>query len=300
MADLLSPQFTNADNAREYLERLRWPHGTVCPHCGVIGTAYALNGATTRPGLWKCKDCRKQFSVTVGTVFERSKVPLNKWLLAVHLICASKKAVSSHQIHRMLGLTYKTAWFVTHRIREAMKPGNTGLMGTGGGIVEADETFWGNKGKNNGKPGFHHKMKVVSLVERGGEKRSFVVGGVNAKALREVLDNNVDKSAHLRTDEHRGYVMVGREFASHRVTRHTLGEYALPGGIHSNTVESSFSLLKRGLIGTFHHVGEQHLQRYCTEFDFRWNTRTKMGFTDAERADELLRGIGGKRLMYAN
>ena len=300
MADLLSPQFTDADKAREYLERWRWPNGPVCPHCGVEGDHYALKGASHRPGLMKCKDCRKQFSVTVGTVFERSKVPLNKWLLAVHLVCASKKAISSHQIHRMLGLTYKTAWFVTHRIREAMKSGNAGLMGTGGGTVEADETFWGNNGKNNGQRGYKHKMKVVSLVERGGEKRSFVVGAINGTVLREVLEKNVDKSAHLRTDEHRGYTPVGKEFASHRVTRHTLGEYALPDGVHSNTVESSFSLLKRGLIGTFHHVGEQHLQRYATEFDFRWNTRTKMGFTDAERAEVLLCGIGGKRLMYAN
>ena len=238
MADLLAPHFTDADKAREYLEALRWPNGPVCPHCGTEGEHYALKGVSHRAGLLKCKDCRKQFSVTVGTVFERSKIPLNKWLLAVHLMCASKKAMSSHQIHRMLGVTYKSAWFMTHRIREAMKPGSTGstgLMGEGGGVVEADETFWGNNGKQpKGARGFAHKMKVVSLVERDGEKRSVVVPNVNAKTLRSVLEANVSKSAHLMTDEHAGYTKVGREFASHGVTRHSRGEYAI-GTVHSNT-----------------------------------------------------------------
>ena len=295
MADLLAPHFTDADKAREYLEALRWPNGPVCPHCGTEGEHYALKGASHRAGLLKCKDCRKQFSVTVGTVFERSKIPLNKWLLAVHLMCASKKAMSSHQIHRMLGVTYKSAWFMTHRIREAMKPGSTGLMGEGGGVVEADETFWGNNGKQpKGARGFAHKMKVVSLVERDGEKRSVVVPNVNAKTLRSVLEANVSKSAHLMTDEHAGYTKVGREFASHGVTRHSRGEYAI-SAIHSNTAEASFSLLKRGLVGTFHHVGEQHLQRYVTEFDFRWNHRKT---TDQERGDILLKSVAGKRLKY--
>jgi transposase-like protein len=295
MADLLAPHFTDADKAREYLEALRWPTGPVCPHCGALSGHYALKGASHRAGLWKCKDCRKQFSVTVGTVFERSKIPLNKWLLAVHLMCASKKAISSHQIHRMLGVTYKSAWFMTHRIREAMKPGSVGLMGEGGGVVEADETFWGNNGKQpKGARGFAHKMKVVSLVERDGTKRSVVVPNVNAKTLRSVLEANVSKSAHLMTDEHAGYTLIGREFASHGVTRHGRGEYVV-GNVHSNTAEASFSLLKRGLIGTFHHVGEQHLQRYVTEFDFRWNHRKT---ADSERAAILLQSIAGKRLTY--
>jgi len=295
MADLFAPHFQDADKAREYLEALRWPNGPVCPHCGVEGQHYALKGGSHRPGLMKCKDCRKQFSVTVGTVFERSKIPLNKWLMAVHLMCASKKAISSHQLHRMLGVTYKSAWFMTHRIREAMKPGSTGLMGSGGGTVEADETYWGNQGKQRkGARGYAHKMKVVSLVERGGEKRSIVVNAVNAKTLTRVLDENVCTSAHLMTDEHAGYTKAGRKFASHGVTSHSAGQY-VDGNNHSNTVESSFSLLKRGLIGTFHHVGEQHLQRYVTEFDFRWNYRKT---TDRERADALLTGVGGKRLQY--
>lgn len=178
MADISAPHFHDADKAREYLEALRWPNGPVCPHCGTEGGAYGLKGASHRPGLWKCKACRKQFSVTVGTVFERSKIPLNKWLLAVHLMCASKKAMSSHQIHGMLGVTYKSAWFVTHRIREAMKPEDGGLLGTGGGTVEADETYWGNNGKQRkGARGYQHKMKIVSLVERDGIKRSMVVPG---------------------------------------------------------------------------------------------------------------------------
>lgn len=295
MAAILAPHFIDADKAREYLEALRWPNGPVCPHCGVEGQHYALKGAKCRPGLWKCKDCRKQFSVTVGTVFERSRIDLNKWLLAVHLMCASKKAMSSHQIHRMLGVTYKSAWFMTHRIREAMKPEGGGLLGSGGGTVEADETYWGNKGKQrNGARGYAHKMKVVSLVERGGQKRSIVVTAVNAKTLTAVLDENVCKSANLMTDEHAGYTKAGRKFASHGVTRHSAGQY-VDGKNHSNTVESSFSLLKRGLIGTFHHVGEQHLQRYVTEFDFRWNNRK---ICDRERVDVLLQGVAGRRLMY--
>ncbi len=295
MADILAPHFQDADKAREYLEALRWPNGQVCPHCAVVGNHYALNGASHRPGLWKCKDCRKQFSVTVGTVFERSKIPLNKWLLAVHLMCASKKAMSSHQIHRMLGVTYKSAWFMTHRIREAMKSDGGGLLGTGGGTVEADETYWGNNGKQRkGARGYQHKMKIVSLVERDGEKRSMVVPAVTGKTLRKALDENVCKSAHLMTDEFRGYTAPGREFASHGVTRHSHGEY-VRGNVHSNTVESSFSLLKRGLVGTFHHVGEQHLQRYVVEFDYRWNQRK---LTDKERSDALLRQVQGKRLTY--
>jgi len=294
-ADLLSPHFQDADKAREYLEALRWPEGPICPHCGCIGRASRLEGKSHRKGLLFCGDCRKQFSVTVKTVFERSKIPLNKWLLAVHLICASKKAISSHQLHRMLGVTYKSAWFMSHRVREAMKSGSTGLMGTGGGIVEADETYWGNNGKQRaGARGYDHKMKVVSLVERGGEKRSIVVRSVNGKTLKELLDQNVCKSAHLMTDEHAGYTKVGKEYASHGVTRHSKGQY-VDGVNHSNTVESSFSLLKRGLVGTFHHVGEQHLQRYITEFDFRWNNRK---ICDRDRVEVLLHGVAGKRLKY--
>ncbi len=295
-ANLLAPHFIDADKAREYLEALRWPHGPICPHCGVVGQHYALSGKAHRPGLWKCKDCRKQFSVTVGTVFSGSKIPLNKWLLAVHLMCASKKAISSHQIHRMLGITYQSAWFMTHRIREAMRDGVGGLLGSGGGTVEADETFWGNEGKQaKGARGYAHKMKVFSLVERGGSKRSIVVKSTSAKTLRPLMSENVAKDAKIMTDEMGAYRDVSKEFASHDIVTHSKGEYVCEKTIHTNTVESSFSLLKRGLIGTFHHVGEQHLQRYATEFDFRWNARK---VSDTERSDLLLKQVHGKRLTY--
>jgi transposase-like protein len=297
-ADLTAPHFVDADKAREYLEALRWPHGPVCPHCGVIGDHYALKGSAHRPGLWKCKDCRKQFSVTVKTVFERSKIPLNKWLLAVHLMCASKKAISSHQIHRMLGVTYKSAWFMTHRIREAMKPEGGGLMGPNGGVVEVDETYWGNVGKQKtGARGWDHKMKVVSLVDRHGEKRSFHVPRVNAKTIDVILRRNVHPTAILNTDESNIYNKPGKRFRAHEYVTHAKDEYAR-GDVTTNTVESSFSLLKRGLVGTFHHVGEQHLQRYVTEFDYRWNNRTKLGVDDKQRSDKLLTKVGGKRLTY--
>jgi transposase-like protein len=259
--NILAPHFTDVDKAREYLERLRWPNGTVCPHCGMIGDHYKLQGKATRPGLWKCKEsgCRKQFTVIIGTVFSDSKIPLSKWLLAVHLMCASKKAISSHQLHRMLGVTYKSAWFMTHRIRKAMSTTGSGLLGSGGGTVEADETHWGNNGKKaRTARGYQHKMKVVSLVERGGEKRSIAVSNVNAKILKSVLNEHVSKKARLMTDERSAYTKVGREYAKHGVTVHSRGEYAR-GDFPSNTVESSFSLLKRGLVGTVHHVGEQHL-----------------------------------------
>lgn len=295
MADLLAPHFTDAEKAREYLENLRWVNGVNCPHCGSLSEHYKLEGSAHRAGLWKCKDCRKQFSVTVGTVFERSKIPLNKWLLAVHLMCASKKAISSHQLHRMLGVTYKSAWFMTHRIREAMKPEGGGLLGSNGGTVEVDETFWGNNDKQRkGARGYAHKMKVFSLVERQGEKRSFVVNNVNAKTLRPILNAHVSAKANMMTDEMGAYRDIKVDFASHEVVTHSKKEY-VRGKAHTNTVECSFSLLKRGLIGTFHQVGEQHLQRYVTEFDFRWNNRK---ISDADRANILLSRVAGKRLTY--
>lgn len=293
--DLAAPHFTNPEAARVYLERLRWGGNPVCPHCGVVGDHYALQGKAHRVGLWKCKDCREQFSVTVGTVFERSKVPLNKWLLAVHLMSASKKGISSHQVHRMLGVTYKTAWFMTHRIREAMTTKPTGKLGSGGQPVEVDETFWGNQGKKpKGARAYHHKMKVVSLVERDGEKRSFHVANITPRTLRPILKAQISEKARLMTDESGSYLHIGKEFAEHGVVTHSSGEYSR-GDVTTNTVESSFALLKRGLVGSFHKVSEAHLQRYATEFDFRWNHRK---VTDNERSAALIAQIGGKRLMY--
>lgn len=298
---LNQPQFQNEEKAREYLEALRWPDGPVCPHCGSVGKHYSLTGASHRKGLWKCVDCREQFTVTVGTVFERSKVKLNLWLQAVHLVCASKNGMSSMELHRLLGVTQKTAWFMLHRIREAMKPESGGPLGSGGGTVEADETYWGNTKRSKAAQGYKgrgyaHKEKIVSLVERGGKVRSFHVQAVTAKTLKPILLAQIAKDAHLMTDEASMYTTVGKEFASHNVVTHSAGEY-VRGKAHTNTIEGFFSRLKRGLIGTYHHVGSQHLSRYVTEFDFRYNTRKG---TDVERAQAVIGGIGGKRLMYSH
>jgi len=297
MSTLNQPHFQDEHKAREYLENIRWANGISCPHCGVVGDHYKLTGKTTRPGLFKCTDCREQFTVTVGTVFERSKIKLHIWLQAVYLLCSSKKGMSSLQLQRMLGVTYKTAWFMTHRIREAMnQPG--GVLGGNGGPVEADETYWGNTGKQRkGARGYAHKMKVVSLVERDGQKRSFHLANVTAETVRPLLKKHVAAKAVLMTDEASIYTKIGREFAGHGVVNHGKGEYSRDD-VTTNTVESSFAILKRGLYGTFHHVSEAHLQRYANEFDFRWNHRAKLGYDDAQRTDAVLKGIGGKRLTY--
>src|SRR5882762_148136 len=224
---LNASQFQNADKAREYLEGQVWPNGPICPHCGVIGKHWALEGETTRPGLYKCTDCREPFTVTVGTVFERSKIPLHKWLLAVYLLCSSKKGMSSHQMHRTLGVTYKTAWFMTHRIRKAMEARSFAPMGGGGGTVEADETFFGTKpGANkHARGGYAHKNAIFSLVERGGKVRSFHVPNVTAKTLKPILESQMATDAHLMTDDGRQYLNLGPISASHETVAHTKGEY---------------------------------------------------------------------------
>ena len=307
-AVLNQPQFQDPDKAREYLEALRWANGVVCPHCGTIGTHYKLQGKAHRPGVYKCVEnrCAEQFTVTVGTVFERSKIGLHIWLQAVHLMSASKKGVSAKQLERMLGVTYKTAWFMAHRIREAMKSDSGSMLGGPGssGIVEADETYWGVAADKEGirypkgtKRGWANKMKVVTLVERDGDKRSFHVPNVNAATLGPILKAQIAKTARLMTDEAIYYKKTGQHFASHETVNHKREEY-VRGDVTSNTVESSFAILKRGLIGTFHSVSEQHLQRYCVEFDFRWNTRMSQGYSDTDRANIALKGIAGKRLTY--
>ena len=291
-------RFNDDNAAREHLESIRWPNGPVCPHCGGLERNSRLNGTSHRPGLMFCGDCRMQFSVTVGTVFERSKVALHKWVYATHLMCASKKGISSKQLERMLGVTYKTAWFMAHRIREAMNIAPKGQLGGKGGAVEVDETFWGNKGKHApGARSYHHQMKVVSLVERDGEKRSYHVPNISPKTLRPILNAQIAAKARLMTDQAGVYEKIGPDFASHEVVNHSAKEYAR-GDVTTNTVESSFALLKRGLVGTFHSVSEHHLQRYATEFDFRWNTRQKLGYNDNDRAAHALNNIGGKRLTY--
>lgn len=307
MAAILNqPQFQDPEKAREYLERQVWAGGRVCPHCGVVGEHYELKGKSNRPGLYKCADCREPFTVTVGTVFERSKIGLHLWLQAVHLMSASKKGISAKQLERMLGVTYKTAWFMAHRIREAMKQEPSKLLGGPGssGIVEADETYWGVAADEEGirypantKRGWANKMKVFTLVERDGEKRSFHVPSVNAQTLGPILKAQVSQSARLHTDEANYYKKAGKHFASHESVNHSKEEY-VRGDVTSNTVESSFAILKRGLTGTFHSVSEKHLQRYCVEFDFRWNYRSSQGYEDVARADAALKGIVGKRLTY--
>jgi transposase-like protein len=305
-ANLNQPQFQDAEKAREYLESQVWPNGRVCPHCGAIGEHYALKGKSSRPGLYKCADCREPFTVTVGTVFERSKIGLHLWLMAVYLMSASKKGISAKQLERMLGVTYKTAWFMCHRIREAMTANPRDMLGGPGssGIVEADETFWGNAADDEGTKypagvmrGIGHKMKIFSLVERQGEKRSFHVPNVTAATLGPILKAQIASSARLMTDEGKWYIKPGKHFASHETVNHAKEEY-VRGDVTSNTVESSFAILKRGLTGTFHSVSEQHLQRYANEFDFRWNTRQSLGFNDQTRFNVALSGINGKRLTY--
>lgn len=300
-----NPIFHDEDAAREHLEKIRWPNGPVCPHCGATEKTTNIwrieakikeprKGA--RPGVLCCGECRQQFTVTVGTVFEHSKVPLHKWVLATHLLCSSKKGISSHQLHRTLGVTYKTAWFMTHRIREAMKDFPTYPLGDIG-PVEVDETFVGTKPGKKKRRGFGHKNAVLSLVERDGEVRSFHVPDVTAKTLKPILQAQITAEAHLMTDDGRQYGPISPEFAFHEVVNHSTGEY-VRGDAHTNTVEGFFSILKRGLIGTYHHVSAHHLQRYVTEFDFRYNHREKLGIDDKMRAAAALKGISGKRLTY--
>ena len=294
--DITAPRFTDETAAREHLESLQWPDGPFCPHCGSLN-ATRLGGTHHRAGLVQCNDCRQQYTVTVGTVFEHSKVALNKWLLVNHLMCSSKKGMSAHQIARMIGVSYKTAWFMCHRIREAMKPSSPEPLGTGpDAVVEADETYVGGKAKNRATRKPAAKKAVVALVERGGEVRSFHVANVNAKTLRPLIVTNVSRAAHLMTDESPVYTRVGREFNGHSAVNHSASEYVTTGGFkHSNTVENFFSIFKRGVIGTYHHLSEAHLGRYTAEFDFRYNTRK---LNDHERADLALQGIAGKRLTY--
>ncbi len=311
MTDLRNPIYSNEEKAREHLEAIRWPDGAYCPICGVTGDRVTkLQGQSTRPGVYKCKDCRKPFSVTVGTVFERSHIPLTKWLLATELLSASKKGMSAHQLHRMLGITYKSAWFMAHRIREAMRPVGAPPLGGEGKIVEADEmsvgsrvgtprgtsTFKSGKGwvRNRTRP---NQQKIVALVERDGRARSFHVAKIDHKNVRDALVRNASRDSHLMTDEASVYKSIGEEFASHETVTHSEYEYAR-GDVHTNTVEGFFSIFRRGLIGTYQHVSEAHLQRYLHEFDFRYSNRAALGTNDTQRAAKILEGIKEKLLTY--
>lgn len=305
-----APHFQNHDKAREYLESLRWAGEPVCPHCGTVGGHYA----TKRTGVWRCssKECRKDFSVTTKTVMESSHIKLHIWLQAFALMTASKKGISAHQLHRSLKITYKSAWFMCHRIREAMRAG--GLMppmGGPGGIVEVDETYYGSIDKakirtkttsgrpytKGGKSGPSNKRPIVSLVERGGSVRSFHVPVADAANVAKIVRENIHRESRIHTDESRLYPVVGNEFAAHETVNHRAKEYAR-GDVTTNTVETYFSVFKRGMRGTYQHCKEKHLHRYLAEFDFRFNNRTALGVTDGERAELAIKGIEGKRLTY--
>ena len=294
--DLTAPIYHNDRAARKHLESLLWPDGPNCPRCGVMGDRITkLKGKSTRPGVYKCKDCRKPFTVTVGTVMERSKIPLCKWVLAAQLMASSKKGMSAHQLHRLLGTTYETAWFLFHRLREAAWNPKRGPIGGENKVVEADETYIGGKAKNKAFGPPPKKHPVFALVEREGEVRSFHVTNVNSKTLRPIIVETASRKSYLMTDESPVYPKVGKEFSGHGTVNHSAKEYVRGSFWYTNTVESYFALLKRGVYGNFHSISEAHLHRYLSEFDFKYNTR-KM--SDAERGDELLRGAKGKRLMY--
>ncbi|HEY6272420.1 MAG TPA: IS1595 family transposase [Terriglobales bacterium] len=313
LADL-AQQFSTEEASISFLEKTLWPNGPICPHCGLLGEAFRLQSKPTsknkvRPGTWKCKGCREKFTVKIGTIFEDSHIPLRKWLLAIHLLCASKKGMSSHQIHRQLGITYKSAWFMTHRIRHAMR--QDGMLAPLSGTVEVDETYVGGKlrsGPQAVKPGERpkdrpagtaNKAPVVSLVERGGKVRSIHVANVTAKNLKEVIREYVDPAAHVMTDESGVYDFVGKEFSRHSTVNHSEKEYVRiePDGAvaTTNTVEGFFSLVKRGVYGSFHHISKEHLHRYLSEFDFRYNARD---VDDGERRQLALKATVGKRLTY--
>lgn len=310
-AGIMAPQFHNEELAVEYLERLRWANGRVCPHCGTVDSDerehYRINRKGSARKLWKCFSCRKQFSVTIGTIFEDSHVPLHKWLLAFYLLCSSKKGMSAKQLERMLKVTNKTAWFMCHRIRWAMaEPAFTEKLS---GVVEADETYIGGKARNRRKryeKGHNKnlgrgkgKAPVMVVVERGGRARSAHVANVTSESLKGVIRDHVDNSARVMTDAFPSYKGLQHEFATHEVINHQLEEY-VRGDVYTNTAESFFAILKRGVNGVYHHVSEAHLHRYLSEFDFRYNNREANGVDDAERTRRALAGAEGKRLMYAD
>ncbi|MBX7499923.1 IS1595 family transposase [Qipengyuania sp. YG27] len=305
MSVLSKPYFHNEEAAFAYLESVIWTDGAVCPHCGGVDRITKVKAnpeKRIRVGLWRCGDCKKQFTVKVGTVFEHARIPMHKMLQAVYLVTSSKKGISAHQLHRTLEITYKSAWFLLHRIREAMRDGGElPPMGGNGGIVEVDETFIGKKKGMKKRRAFHHKMKVLALVDRDTRKaRTMVIDDVKAETLMPLVIANVEREARIMTDEHSGYRDVKHYFAGHGTTSHGKGEYVNleDRTVHSNTVEGYFSIFKRGMKGVYQHCGEDHLHRYLAEFEFRYNNRVALGFNDVDRAGNALRGIVGKRLTY--
>lgn len=310
MASVLSaPHFHDEKAAYKFLELRVWPNGPVCPHCGGVERISAMKGASTRIGSYKCYQCRSKFTVKVGTVFESSHVKLHVWLQAVALLTSSKKGMSSNQLHRILGVTLKTAWFMGHRIREAMRDGSLAPMG-GNGIIEMDETYFGPTTKDHvspsrkgrpftkgGKTGPRNKRAIISLVERGGIVRSFHVENADKATVNVIVNQNIAREARVHTDESRLYNDVKGHAISHEAVKHSAGEY-VRGDVHTNSVEGFFSIFKRGMKGVYQHCAEKHLHRYLAEFDFRYNARVALGVNDFARADRALVGISGKRLTY--
>lgn len=302
MTSLSEPRFHDEDAAREHIEASRWPNGGVtCPLCGSLHVRRM--GGKTQAGMFLCNDCRGKFTCRTGTVMERSHVPLHKWLLAIHLMASSKKGISAHQLMRNLGIgSYRTAWFLAHRIREAMNLGpeiDEGPLGGSNKVVEVDETYVGGKAKNRAYREPAPKKAVVTLVERDGRARSFHVANVSGKTVRPLVVKSADRASVLMTDDSSIYPSIGAEFANHHSVNHSANEYVRLGVYaHSNTTENFFSILKRGITGVYHSVSEAHLHRYLSEFDFRYSNRSGLGVEDAERASRALKGTEGKRLMY--
>ena len=299
------PMFQDETAAREALEAVLWPDGPICRQCGNSDPEKIakMEGKSHRPGLYYCNECHGQFTVTVGTVFERSKVPLTKWWMAAHMLNSGKNGCSAHEIHRTLGVTYKTAWFMMHRLREAMTVLNPTPMGGEGQSVQADETYYGNSSKRakGYKKGHRYKQQVVALVEPKGRVRAFHVKRATADGVRTILVTNASRKSELHTDESRLYVEVGKEFAAHKTVEHGWnggGFYVGKDGQTTNAAENFFGTFKRGMKGTYRLCGEQHLQRYVTEFEFRHNNRAGLGISDGERTATALKGIEGKRLTY--
>jgi transposase-like protein len=303
----VADHFQSNEAAREWLERTRWPNGPVCSHCGIVGHAYK----TKKPGWYRCaeKECRKDFTVTTGTVMERSHIDLAKWLMAFYLMSSSKKGVSAHQLHRALNLDYKSAWFMAHRIREAMKETDLGPLGGEGEIVEADETYHGKTDEprvskqrgdrpyKKGSRGPRDKRPILALVERGGSVRTFHVAVADKATVTKIVTENIAKESRLHTDESRLYTGSEERFSSHETVKHSAGEY-VRGDVHTNSAEGFFSIFKRGMTGIYQHCSEKHLHRYLSEYEFRYNHRIKLGVGDIDRTIAAVRGIEGKRLIY--
>ncbi len=301
--DLTDPIFNDEAAAWAHFEAIRWPDGPICPHCGVVGAADKVTGETARPGLYRCHECVKQFTATIGTVYESSHIPMHKWMLATHLLCASKKGMSAHQLMRTLGLgSYRTAWFMAHRIREAMTDHDPSPIGGKDKTVEIDETYIGRvEGVPKPRGGSSHKNVVLTLVERKGSARSFHVDSVSIADMAPIVHANVAHETKMMTDQGASYPVVCEPFASHDTVNHAKDEYVRREGdnlISTNTVEGFYSIFKRGMKGIYQHCAEKHLHRYLAEFDFRYSNRIALGVDDTLRARKAVKGVEGKRLMY--